>query len=198
MTARITLSTLVGLLVCGFTVTPATAADYGISFHYGSYTPYRTSTSYYSTCYPGNYVYYGNYCEPAVYVGCSTPRAIVYDDCYPTTYRTTYTRSRRYTRPVRRGQVSVQYRSGHSTRHYRTQKTYSHHYRKSSTYRHHYSKPRSGLRISINRNSSSRCRIGDSYNRHRGTRHYYRDHQPRYRSSHHRHHRTPRVRIIRR
>ena len=101
MIARMTMLTVAGLLTSGLAVVPAAGGDYGISFRYSSYTPSRCVTPYYSAYYPRSYAYYGDYYDPAVYVGYTTPRVIVYDDCYPPVYRTTYTRSDCYARPVR-------------------------------------------------------------------------------------------------
>lgn len=193
MTARTSLLAMTGLILGGFTTTHATAGDYGISFQYSSYTP-----SCYSSYYPRSYAYYDayrDYREPVVYVGSTTPSMVVYDDCYPTTYRTTYTRSDCYTRPVRHARASVHYRSaGHRTRHYRACKTYRHTSRKTPSYRHDYRTSRCP-RVYTSRHSGSHCRLGDSYSRLRSSFQRYRDG---HRGSRLRHHRTPRVRIIRR
>ena len=198
MTARTTFLTLTGLALGGFAATHAAAADYGISFRYSSYTPSCYSSRYYSSYYPQSYVYYDdyrNYCRPVVYLGSTTPRVMVYDDCYPTTYRTTYTRSDRYTRPVRHARASVHYRSGQRTRHYRTGQTYRHPYRRTATYRRHNATPRISTRDYTSHYGGSRCRPNDSLSRFRSSLRGYRDG---HRSSRYSHHRTPRVRIIRR
>ena len=202
MTARFSLLTLAGLLVGGLTAIPAAAADFGISFHYSSYAPACYSSqyygSYYPSYYPQRYVYYEDYCEPIVYAGCSTPRVIVHSDCYPTTYRTTYTRSRYYTRPVRRAHSSICYRSGRYGHDYGTRRVYDHHYRRGSTSRHHYAKSRPSRRVYTSRYGGLRYRSSDSYSRLRSSLHPYRDRHARYRSSRYRYHRTPGSRRIRR
>ncbi len=182
MIARTSFLMLTGLVLSGFAAPHAAGADYGISFHYSSYRPSCYSPRYYSSYYPTSYAYYDEYYMP-----------VFYDAGYPTTYRTTYTRSDRFTRPVRHARASIRYSSGHRTRHYRTGRTYRHSYRTKPSYRQHYSTSRYGPRIYTNPYSGARYRSGDSYIRHRGSIQRYRDH---HRSSRQRHHRTPRVRIM--
>ncbi len=202
MTMRYPLLTLAGLLVGGLTATPASAADFGISFHYSSYAPACSSSQYYGSYYPSYYpqscIYYTDRCEPLVYAGCSTPRVIVYDDCYPTTYRTTYTRSRYYTNPVRRAHPSICYRSGHYGHDYGTPKVYDHHYRTGSTYRHDYGRSHPTRRVYTSRYGGLRYRSSDSYSRPRSLLYPYRDRHSRYQGSRYRLQRTPGSRKIRR
>ena len=198
MTARYPLLILAGLLVGGLTAPSAPAADFGISFHYSSYAPACYSSQYYGSYYPQSYAYYEDYCEPLVYAGCSTPRVIVYDDCYPTTYRTTYTRSRYYTRPVRRAHSSIHYRSGHGRHHYGTRKVYDRRYRSGSTSRHHYAKSRPSRRVYTSRYGGLRYRSSDSHSRLRSSLYPHRDRHSRYQGSRYRLDRTPGSRRIRR
>jgi len=173
-----TLLAAAGALVCALATAPASAADFGISFHYSSYTPrcYSTGPSrYYSTWAPREYVYYndcydyGDFYDPAVYLAYSRPRVVVYDDCYPRTYRTTYTRSRCYTRPARHSRVKVHYRSGQRI----------HHHRKRATYRRYYPKPRPAIRVhrgyssSHHRYAGSRLRRSGLPHRHSSSYHRY-------------------------
>ncbi len=140
MSARTALAALASTLACGVTTMPAAAADFGISFHYESSRPRycAVSTPYYSTCAPRAYVNYNDYYyNPVSYVDCSTPRVVVYDDCYPTTYRRTYTRSRYYTGPVRHLRAETHYRSGLRICHDR----------KRTVYRRHYTKPSRSIRV---------------------------------------------------
>jgi hypothetical protein len=178
MTARKYLLTLTGLLMCGFVTERAAGADFGISFHYGSYAPARYGPRIYTSCYPQRYACYDDdrsYCGPVAYTSYATPRVVVYDDCYPTVYRTTYTRSDCYARPVRHVRTAVRYRgSGWHKRYYRGCDTYRYRYRTPS-YRSYYTSPRVGLRVY----TGSRCRDG-------------------WRSSSWRHSRPPRLRVIRR
>jgi hypothetical protein len=165
MATRTTFAALAGALACGVTVTPAAAADFGISFHYSGCTPryYAVSSPYYTICTPRPYVYYDDcYYDPAPYVDCAAPRIFAYDRCYPTTYRTTYTRSRYYTRPVRYSRINAHYRTGHRV----------YHDRKRVTYRRYYAKPRRSIRVyhgdrvSHRRPSLLRHRYRDTYRRH--------------------------------
>lgn len=159
MTARMTLFALAAALAWGPAATPAAAADFGVWFHYSSSSP-----RYHSGCTPRQYVYsdeyYGFY-DPVVYVSYLTPRAAVFDDCYPTTYRRTYTRSRYYTAPVRHTRTRVYYRSGRG-----------HHYRRHVSRRYHYSAPRSRIRV-YERSSASHYRHSGSYGRYSDSHHRY-------------------------
>lgn len=180
MIARRTLLTVTGLLMGGFATAHAAAADYGISFRYSSYTPPLCGPQYYSSYYPRSYAYYDDYCEPVVYIGSTTPRTIVYDGYYPRAYRTTYTRSDCYARPMHRARASVHYRSSASrTRHHSRYATYRHKYRRTPSYRHSYTSSRYSPRIHTRLYRDSRCRDLR-------------------RSSPRRHYRAPRVRIYRR
>jgi hypothetical protein len=195
MTVRYPLLTLAGLLVGGLTATSASATDFGISFHYSSYAPACYGSQYYASyCpsyYPQSYVYYADYCEPLLYAGCSTPRVIVYSGCYPTTYRTTYTRSRYYTRPVRRAHTSICYRSGHYGYDYGTRKVCDHHYRTGSTYRRDCGRSRPSWGAYTSRDSGLRYRSSDSFSRLRSSLYSHRDRHARHQSSRYRYHRTP-------
>ncbi|GAG22903.1 unnamed protein product, partial [marine sediment metagenome] len=117
-----------------------------------------TLTRCYTTSLPRQYIYYEDcraHDEPVVYIGRSTPRVVVYDGCYPRAYRTTYTRSDCYTRPLRHSRATVRhYRSGHRV----------HHYRQRVTSRHHYSRSRPGLAL-YRHHSGSRYHHGTSYDR---------------------------------
>lgn len=180
MIARMTMLTVPGLLTFGLAVAPAAGGDYGISFHYSSYAPSRCVTPYYGAYYPRGYAHYGDYCDPVVYRSYTTPRVIVYDDCYPPVYRTTYTRSDCYARPVRHAGVSVRYRSSAPrVRYYSKYPTYRRTYRTAPSYRYYSSSSRCSPRIHTRVSSGSRCRDVR-------------------RSSSRRYYRTPRVRIHRR
>jgi hypothetical protein len=187
MIARMILAALAGTLACRIATTPAVAADFGISFHYGTSGPHHytaclpsyyttASTRYYAAYAPRHYGLYGyaDYYAPAVHAACSTPRVIVYDDRYPATYRTTYTRSRYYTRPVRHSRVTVHHRSGDRT----------YHHRKRAAYRRYYTAPRRSIRIHHGE--------GVSYRRPSISHYGYRDVHRRYPSPHNR------VRVYRR
>lgn len=165
MTARIALSALASILAGGCAPT-AGAGDCGVSFHYRSHAPRYYSTAFtqrYSTTAPRGYVYYDDchaHDEPVVYVGCLTPRVVIYGSCYPRTYRMTYTRSDCYTRPPRQSRATVhRYRSGHRV----------HHYRQHVTSRHHYSRSRPGMTL-YDRPSGSRYRHDRPYDRCRRSR----------------------------
>jgi hypothetical protein len=205
MTARTTFLVLAGILSCGLATTTALAADFGVSFYYSSHSPrYYTTTAsrHYTTCYPRDYVYYDYYpryyddyyrCDPAVYVRYPTSRVLVCDDRYPTTYRTTYTRSRCYTAPVRHVRTRTYYRSGCRTRHDPP----------SRAYRYHYSTPRP--RITLHSRSGSHSRQSIFRDRYRGSHHRYVISRDRHRGSHHRDRdsrhrdrRSPRIRVHRR
>lgn len=178
MNAHTPLSVLTGILAAAISQT-ACAADCGISFHYRSHAPRCYSTTFtrcYSTCAPRGYVYYDDchaYHGRVVRVGRSTPRLVVYDNCYPTTYRTTYTRSECYTRPPRHSRATVRhYRTGHRVHHYLQRATSRHHCSRSrpglalyrhhggSRYRHDGSCDRFRRWRDRHRGSSSRVRIG--------------------------------------
>jgi hypothetical protein len=159
MATRAPLSVLTGILAAGISQT-ACAADYGGSFHYRSHAPRCYSTAFtrcHTTCVLRGYVSCDDcyaYGEPVIYVGRSTPRLIVYDNCYPTTYRTTYTRSDCYTRPPRHSGATVcHYRSGHRVHHYLQPVTSWHHYSWSRSglalYRHHAGPSHSGSSIRV-------------------------------------------------
>jgi hypothetical protein len=158
MAGRVILLSLAGVLACGVSAVPASAGDFGISFHYSTSALRYGATRCYTTCVPRTYVYYESYplqyvycdayacdsyaCdyyEPVVYVAPPTRRVVVHERSYPTTYRTTYSRTY-YRPPARHLHGSVYYRSGDSHRHYR------HHERHHVTYRHSYSKPRPSYR----------------------------------------------------
>jgi hypothetical protein len=220
MTARLVLFASVGLFVGGFTSTPANAADFGISFHYSSYTPSYYSNRYDTGCYSRSYVYKDDYyepyyacepyytdycCEPLVYVGCSAPGIVVYSDRYPTTYRTTYTRSRCYSRPERRAYPSVCYNRAPSAYQCGSRKVPDYPYRSSASYRHRDSQPRPRSSVYTDRYRGLRSRSSDSYNRHhgslraqRGPLHGYRDRTARHPSLRDHRHRASDSRKIRR
>jgi hypothetical protein len=179
MTSRTTLLTLAGTLACGLATPPDAAGDFGISFHYSSSSPrYYASCvpRYYSACVPRysaapvtrcytsyaprEYVYYDDCYDPAIYVDCLAPSAVVYDDCYPARYRTTYTRSRCYTRPLRHTRVKLHDFSGLRT----------HHYRKHVAQRPYYARPRPSVRAYYDR-SGSHYRPSVPHYRHRDLHH---------------------------
>ena len=167
MSTRMILLTLTATFACAAAVTPAVAGDFGISFSYRSSSP-RCYTTYApsSSC-----VYYGY--DPLVYLTCSTPRIVLYDRCYPTTYRTTYSRSY-YTRPVRHSRTKVCHHRSHAShrQYYCKPRTTSrsHCYRSSSRSQHHYSRPHVTAR-SYYRPGRSHCRPSSSLHR------YLRPHQ---------------------
>ena len=109
----------------GLAAAPAFAGDFGVSFHYGS--GYRScGTTYYAPAYPVSRVYYG---DPYV-CGTYYPRqTVVYDSCYPTVYRKTYTRSRYYSYPRRHHSVSVRYSDGHRRHYYLSPRRHVRYYR---------------------------------------------------------------------
>ncbi len=215
MNSRISSTIPVVLIAIIWSGSSAVAGDYGISFHYSRHTPRCTAVSYASPYYSESCVYYDDfdgYIDPVVYSRATTPDFIGRRDCYPASYHTTYTRSKCYTRPVKRVHASVRFSGGHRTRHYRTRdsgvrRTYSH-YSTPSYRRYSYRAPtnrysarrvecRPSVRVSTSRHGSSYHRshggryIRDSYRPHRS----YRGHG---RSSYHRSSGGPRVRIIRR
>jgi hypothetical protein len=189
MMLRTPLLTLAGLLLGGLAASHAIAADYGISFHYSSYAPACYSAPYYGWRYPQSYVYsygYPGYTCPGICVGTAVPSMIIYDDCYPTVYRTTYTRSDCYARPVRHVGASIRYRTcGNSHRYYR--EIPSCRTRRATRW--------SSPRVFTSRTIGSQCHRGDSFGHLSRSFSGYRD---RYRGSHSRSCRTPRIRVIRR
>lgn len=217
MIARITALALPLILFAGITPPPATAGDFGVSFHYGHGSRYYSSTPrYYSRCTtryytprvatyayyedpvdhvyyddPTDYAYCDDYVAPVTYV--ERPRAVVYDTCYPPMYRTTYTRSY-YKRPTYR-HVSVR-SGGHHERYVRRHTTYRRSAPRPSIRvysggdRRNY--VRSGLSVRVHSGDRSHYRHTGKYDRYRGSR-YHRD------VSRHRSHRAPtRVRVYRR
>ena len=220
MIARLPALAMASALVCSFVAAPAMADGFGVSFQYSSHSPRyytTTSTTYRPACAPSAYVYYdddGCY-DPAVLVRHSTPRAAVYDSCYPTTYRTTYTRSRCYTPPVRHVRTATHHRSGHRTQHYGHSRVYR---RRCSTPRPRITVHRRGVashgrqHISRDRHRSSRDSHRSLFDRIRDSRYRQSGSSDRCRSSHYRggnssdrhrdsrHHRSrsPRARFYRR
>jgi hypothetical protein len=192
MTARITASALAGVLISAAGTSPLFAGDFGISFHYSRYS--TSSPRCYTAYAPRSFVYYADYprdcvyrdrgydrrcydtsydyCDPLVYVERSTPGALICDTGYPTTYRTTYSRSDYFTRPVRHSRTAVVCRSGQRSYHQRRQvithqrrsepRVRIHTYKRSSTPCDRYSRshPRPSVRLYTDR-SDSRYRYGD-------------------------------------
>lgn len=111
---------------------------------------------------------------------------IVYDDCYPRTFRTTYTRSRCYSRPVRYGYSSTYYPTGRYSHRSASRKIYDYPYRKGPTYRHHYTRSRHSRPVYTSRYGGVRLGSRDSHSRLRSSLRGYRDRHsgslsPRYR-----------------